>query len=199
MRKLIALIAFYCVACACRPVEVTSPAATPATDTYISQLRIINAMSADYPTVQWQVRWVPCGEENASYTPSTYTIEICTEIESHPGAAILFAAHEMGHAVAYQMAGVSDENAADEVGALAMLRHGYGRELLDASRYYLALPIHPRMPFDPHPTPSFRAWHMACMAAGAMATEDRSMEVSPACTALYQATRVFWSTRLGGP
>ncbi len=195
-RKLAALALTVLAACAppatLSAVGATSPKAahSVATDVYASQMTLIESMAKDFPTVEADVRWLPCGEENSAYSPAERTIYLCTDMDIHPGPALMFAAHEMGHAIATQLAGTADESAADQIGALEMIRHGLTGELLEGALYFKAQDQQGHWDGDPHPSNGFRAWHMACLADGS------GPDGSPICQALYQSTKAYWDLRL---
>lgn len=179
---------------ASRPTEdapfIPSPSATYV---FEQQLKIIRQMSRDFH-VDVDVAWMPCGEENSMYYPNENRVVLCTEMAEHPGAAVMFAAHEMGHAVTNNLIDVLDENDADEIAALAMVRHGWWNEMLEGSIYYLSdgSPL-THVPGDDHPSEGFRAWEFACLESG-------GVERAPAdCVSLYDGLRLKWSMRLGIP
>ena len=171
-------------------IAMTSP---PATSVYIRQLDIIKKMNSIYPEVNVHVTWEPCGEENSYYTDDDQTIHLCTEMEAKPSLGIFFAAHEMGHAITHQITSVTSEQDADEIAALAMVKFGFQKELLEAALDFKKLPNQDHIPGEEHPGNGFRAWELACI-------EDGSEELGSAeCRDLYQGLRVRWNARLRNP
>jgi len=163
----------------------------PASYVFQRQASIIQAMALDYGVTDVEVVWSPCGEENSYYYPGLEPrIVLCTEMSEHPGAAIVFAAHEMGHAVTDALADITDENAADEVAILAMVKHGYQQEMLDGAIYYLEAgwPLE-HMKGDEHPGTAYRAWEFACAEAGSEGGPDE-------CVHLYYGLKIKWGRRL---
>lgn len=163
-----------------------------ATYVFQQQRKIIKQMARDFH-VEVHVMWQPCGEENSAYDPIDNRIILCTEMSAHPGAAIMFAAHEMGHAVTNNLLDELDENDADEIGALAMIRHEWWNEMLEGSIYWMETRPLEHIPGDDHPATGFRAWEYACLESG-------GVERSPAdCVSLYDGLKLKWSMRLGIP
>jgi hypothetical protein len=161
----------------------------PATEAFLAQQAVVSAMEEMYPEVEVEIVWRPCGQVNAFYYPSDKRIVMCTETEKIPGAAVFFAAHEMGHAVAIQLLSTRDEAAADEIAALAMLELGMGKELLEAAIYFKKDGNQYHEDGDSHPSHGYRAWFLACMGA--------SMDGAPAaCVNLANTTRMKWWVRL---
>ncbi len=178
--------------CAETPGEIIATA-SPASDVYARQELVITTMLSWYPSVKAVVIWKPCKMLNSFYrgTLQGGTIELCTEMEAYPDAALFFAAHEAGHAISHQLAGTMDEQAADEIGALAMIRMGLQTELLGAAIFHETSKPRAHYPGDPHPSNGYRAWELSCLAAG-------SEDGGPAdCVALYQSTKQRWDNRLG--
>ena len=168
--------------------QVSSDAANAV---FRSQRYIVAMMSLQY-NVMANVVWEPCGEENSYFRnePGNPTIILCTEMAAHPGAAMMFAAHEMGHAVTIALADIADESAADEIAMISMARYGFLKEMLDGAIYYLSdgMPLDHR-PGDTHPGNGYRAWEFACVAAGADGGP-------PECVELYHALTMKWDRRL---
>jgi hypothetical protein len=172
------------------------PAATadnkhPATSVYQAQADVVAEMAGLYPAVKiHDVRWRPCGDENAWYSPANQTITFCTELESLGGAAVGVAAHEFGHAVTDQLINTTDEQDADELAALALVKLGHRTELLELALWFEQFPQLGQGLGDEHPGAGFRAWELACIEAGSEpgATGD--------CKALYDGLNVRWGMRL---
>lgn len=150
-------------------------------------------MNAIYPSVDVSYSWRPCETENSYYSPWTQTITLCTEFSQDPGAAVFVAAHEMAHAVTDQLADVLDENAADEVAALAMIKLDKRDELLAGAMWFRVKPNQKHIPGDPHPGRGFRAWELMCL-------EDGSEKAGAVeCKALYYGIKAKWEHRLSTP
>jgi hypothetical protein len=188
-RSVLALVLV--AACSFRPPPAGHPddLAIP-TRVETDQRRLLEDAERWYPDVViTSIAWRPCNEPNSWYFPGSRSILLCTEMNTEPDAALFFAAHEFGHAATYQLAAVLDEEAADEVGALIMIRAGLEAELTTAARHWDGRIGHVRG--DEHPSAEFRLWNLACMAAGA--NDAGSAE----CRALYASTRRRWDLRLG--
>ncbi len=169
---------------------VTHPKSdTPASSVFIRQRILINQMNVLYPSVDVTVVWAPCGQENALYFPESKTILLCTELEQIPDAALGVAAHEMAHAITHQLTGVSDEQDADEVAALAMIRLGYQDEVMALANWFLTFPEQGHERGDPHPGARFRAWEFACIESGSEGWPTQ-------CVVLYFGLKVLWEHRL---
>ena len=176
------------LALACAPVAAEKPAAAKATKTFLAQKDIVEKMNALYPDVTVDVRWEPCGTLNSFYYFNAQKIILCTEFEAYPGAAVFVAAHEMAHAIQHQLTDVTSEQDADELAALAMVKFGYTDELLDAAMFWKQRSYQGRTG-EEHPAAGFRAWELACIAAGSEGAPNM-------CVALYYGLVVRWSERL---
>lgn len=157
-----------------------------ATPVYSAQVLVVQSMAAEYPALDLDLRFIPCGELNGFYSPSEKTIYLCTEFAAYPAVALFVAAHETGHAIAMQFLHVGDEESADELGALAMIHQGLLDELLETAIFF-------REQGEGgtgggHPANSFRAWNLACLEAGS--------EGTPICDVLYRGTKARWDRRL---
>lgn len=158
----------------------------------VQQKRVIDAVQLWYPIKISKIIWAPCGE-NSYYLTSKNGILLCTEMEAHPEAGIFFAAHEVGHATAWQLAGTLDEEAADEIGALALVRLDMVAELVGAATYEAEKHEARHLRYNGHPSDNFRAWNLACLAEGSFA------DGAPECRALYASTKDRWDLRLTSP
>lgn len=204
MKTLIALVAAWLIAamtCAsgCAPVpqaplNFTSSAREPtkqvdtSSPVFLAQLAVMKDMYAQYTGLEVEVIWWPCETLNSFYSPSDKQIILCTEFAEYPEVAVFVAAHEMGHAIAFQLLKVADEESADEIAALALIETGRALQLLEAALYF-KMEGGDRVGGAGHPSNNFRAWNLACLAAGA--------DGSPAkCVALYQGTKARWEQRL---
>jgi hypothetical protein len=163
----------------------------PATSVYTAQADVIGEMEALYPGVKLQdVKWRPCGDENAWYSPGKQTITFCTELEALGGAAVGVAAHEFGHAITEQLTNTTSEQDADEVGALALIRLGHQTELLELAAWFKSFPNQGQGDGDEHPGAGFRADELSCIEAGS------EPGATGKCKALYDGLRVRWDMRL---
>jgi hypothetical protein len=190
---LTALLAGACSAPACAaPSPAEGHPGPLASVVYLRQAAVIDAMREFYPGVEIDVVWKPCGEENSYYYGGAHRIELCTEMEAHPDAALFFAAHEAGHAVTQQLAGTLDEGAADAVGALAMIRLNLRNELLGAAAYHGSQDLQAHYPGDPHPSNGYRAWFLKCLEMGS----GEGALGPPECHTLYEGTKTYWERRL---
>jgi hypothetical protein len=186
---LVGLLFLACSAAKFIPAAESSTPSIPASKVFKAQKRIIELMKGEYPGVKAEVVWVPCGQKNAFYYPSLQKIVLCTEMEEHPETALLMAAHEMGHAITDQIIDMTDEGAADELAALAMVKHGYATELLVASLYWKRKTIQGHLAGDDHPSAGYRAWFFSCMAS---AYDNQPQH----CVDLYYTTQLKWLLRL---
>lgn len=160
----------------------------PASEVFLEQRDIIEKMNAVYPDVEVDVRWEPCEVENSYYSPGDETITLCTEFEAYPEVAVYVAAHEMAHAIQRQTIDTTSEQDADELAALALAKFDRLDVLLAGALYWKAQPNQGRTG-EGHPSASFRAWELACIADGADGGTKR-------CVDLYQGLRVRWNERL---
>ena len=186
---LLGLLFLACSAAKFVPVAAAGSTSQPASEVFQAQKRLINSMKEDYPEVEVDVTWMPCGQKNAFYFPSIKRIVLCTEMEDHPEAALLFAAHEMGHAVTHQLIDVLDEGAADELAAIAMVKHGHATELLVSALYWAKKNFKGHIVGDDHPSAGYRAWFFSCMASAYDGAPKQ-------CVDLYYTTAVKWLLRL---
>lgn len=159
-----------------------------ASEAYLMQKRVVEQMKAEYPGVEVKMVWEPCEQVNAFYYWAEKKIVMCTETESAPGVGVVFAAHEMGHAIAHQLLNVEDEGMADEIAADFLVRNGYSMELLQTSLYFKERPNQGRSSRAGHPAPAYRAWFFACMAA--------SVDGHKGCQEVARITRVKLALRL---
>ena len=159
----------------------------------VQQRRVVEAVQLWYPVKIDAIIWRPCGTENSYYLTSARAVLLCTEMERDPLAGAFYAAHEAAHAVTWQLAGTLDEEAADEVGVLTLLRLGMTAELLGTAKRFYERHDPRHLRWDGHPSDLFRAWNIACLADGSFETGD------PNCQALYVSTRDRWAMRLAAP
>lgn len=167
------------------------PAFASATDTYNAQLKVLQEMTHDFPGVSVTVDWVPCGEFNSAYYPGSDHIELCTETEQRPDAAVWVAAHEFGHAITDQLLGTLSEESADEIATIWLLQHGYYEAVTGAIFWGLEeMEDNPgKPPGDPHPTWRYRVWSMLCLTDGFNDGGDAM------CKAYYQGTVAKWEAQ----
>ncbi len=159
--------------------------------TYQRQSDMIDAMRLEYPRVKAAVHWMPCGMVNSFYYPDLDAIVLCTEFEAYPEVAVFVAAHEFAHAVTDQLLFVTDENDADEIAALSMIKAGKTMDILGAALWWAERDYQDQWPGDDHPAAGFRAWEIMCLAVGSEASGDY-----PECEALYKGIELKWSMRL---
>jgi hypothetical protein len=198
------ITAMVCSGCAQVPHSLDAdPKITKQSDTsssvFLRQAAVVDAMGDRYPGVEYDLWFYPCRTQNSFYFPVTgyypgygsfdaHDIVLCTEFNAYPRVAVYVAAHEMAHAITHQVLGVLDEESADEVAALELIRLGLLQELLDGSLYWAAAGGD-ETGDSGHPANNFRAWNLACLASGA--------DGHPAeCVALYRGTLARWEARL---
>lgn len=181
---------------------IPEPAELHVSDVFMRQVELINKMNAAFPDVDVQIYRKKCNQENSFYWSRELAqkqgwpkarIELCSEMDEHPDAALMFAAHEMGHAITDFYTDTLDEQNADELGALAMIAFGYQKELLGSVDYYLSQDVQGHEPGDDHPSNGFRAWFLRCLALG---TDPKG---PPACQALLHSEFFKWQRRLNDP
>lgn len=158
-------------------------------EVYEMQYELLKAEEAMFPKVLEgkgvDIRWIPCGEENAFFDPDGHTIYLCTEMEAYPDAALLFAAHELGHAIGYAYLSESSEREADDIGMLSMLELGLHDELVRAADYYDMQVVTGHYPGDPHPPTKYRSWEAKCLATGWKALQDNQVNPEDAGCAMF--------------
>ena len=166
-------------------------------DVFVDQVELILDMQKAFPLADVQIYHKACGEENSYYYQASEgnpaKIVLCSEMDAYPDVALMFAAHEMGHAISDAYADIMDEQSADEIGALAMIAFGHTEELYMSSFYYIQDPIQGHRKDDPHPANSFRAWFLSCMAQGAEGVGGEE------CVELFKAEDMKWALRLSEP
>lgn len=189
------LAAFANAGCAHYPepkVEAAGAVSDPSgSEVFMAQEAMIDFMRTEYPTVRATVVWKPCGQQNSYYyLKPIRRIELCTEFEADPGAAVFVAAHEFAHAVTDQLTDTTDENDADEIAALSMIEGGYIDELYAAALWWAGRPRQNHRPGAEHPGSGFRSWELMCLAAGSETSGDY-----PHCEALYRGLQLKWYMR----
>lgn len=212
MRTLIFALLFCIVAaCAASQASADKPSWTPVprgeiaalqpTDPYWRQIELIAIMGASYP-VNVDIIRAECGQENSFYYGYDIykdwglkkpTIVLCKEMDKYPDTALLYAAHEMGHAITDLYTDTLSESDADELAALAMIGLGYNTELFVASVYFLRENFLGHVREDGHAPAGYRAWILRCLEEGSQ--DDGSEE----CKALYKSTDMKWYLRLAAP
>lgn len=177
------------------PVAAEIQVSTP----FVDQVALINKMNEAFPLVDIQIYHVKCGQENAFYWSRDLArqqhwpharIVLCEEMDQYPDAALMFAAHEMGHAITDFYTDTLDEQDADELAALAMIAFGESDALYIGAFYYLQDRFLGHWAGDEHPGSGFRHWFMSCMAQGAEGVGPKE------CGELYRSTDLKWYTRL---
>jgi hypothetical protein len=204
MKKLILGLAL-AIFLACAPPSMAQAAPQPVaelhiSDVFVKQVELINQMNETFPLVDIQIVRTECKQENSFYWSRDLAkqqgwvkprIELCSEMDKYPDAALMFAAHEMGHAISDFYTDTLDEQNADELGALAMIAFGHQKELLGSVQYYLSDDVQGHVPGDDHPSNGFRAWFLTCMEQGSEKNAQDQM-----CVAVYNGTSIKWFMRL---
>lgn len=155
--------------------------ASPSQD-YAAQLHIIQHMSARFE-VDVDVVFEPCGELNGSYYPSTNTIHLCTESSESPAAGRFIAAHEMAHAILWNLNGDLSEYHADELAALVLLANEDDVDALQGAAVWFVTMDNVKHPGQSHPSDQYRAIWLLKMVDGYLARDYPSK-------VLYQGTLV---------
>lgn len=163
------------------------PTKTPSKE-YESQLRVINDM-ADWSGVDVNVTFEPCGMINGSYSPRYNTIYLCTETSEMPGVGRFIAAHEMAHAILWNLNGDTSEYHADELAALFLLEGYDDEEDLQAAAVWFVTDSSPKRKGDEHPSDAYRAVWLVKMIDGYL--ENGYKE-----TLLYKGTLVRYELLL---
>ena len=160
----------------------------PQNDIERDQLDMFNKMRADFPNIEISLMWHPCFMVNAFYDPRSKTIRMCEEIEDLGQGSVMALAHEFGHAITHQVTDTMAESDADEIGALEMLKYGKHQGIIDQVKWFKSMNFG-HIKGDPHPSPFYRAWELACLELG-------SRQEFGKCPDFYQATRLKWLMRL---
>jgi len=155
-------------------------------------MEIIAQMSKDYG-VETTLLFVECGSENSYYWPGINTITICAEMRSRPLVETFFAAHEMGHAITTSFIHTGDEEDADQLGILSLIKHENFEPVIAGAMYWLSEGNPTYVPRDGHPSAIIRAWEASCLLEGAIRDPDDGAE----CSEYYRATKLRWKHRLG--
>lgn len=148
--------------------------ATPQTSSHRAVESVIRTMSI--PGVDVVVLYRDCGGVNAAYAPWLKAVLVCNELLKEPeGVQRFVAAHEMAHAIIDQRAipvPGSEEAAADELGALALLATGQEDAVLAMSIWFLEHAKGGENVEDDHQSFQKRAHVLACLADGSEADPD---------------------------
>lgn len=147
------------------PAHAEPPKKPTPSEEYQSQIDIIVKM-AQWFKVDVNVTLEPCGVVNGSYSPRTNTITLCTETSELPGAGRFIAAHEMAHAILWNLNGDPSEYHADELAAIFLLRVMDDETDLQAAAVWFATDAQPKSPGDPHPSDVYRAVWLLKMVDG---------------------------------
>lgn len=173
-------------------VAFAEPSHPTAAEVAADQQAVVDHMGAPYG-VDPLVVWVPCGYENAFYLPDADIITLC--LEMNEAGPLMAAAHEMGHALRYDL-GLeidsdpwADERAADELGALALIEMGNLDAVVSGAKWFMDMGSRDWDPNDPHPPDMARARELLCLVDGA---EGKSV----GCIALYRAVKTRWELEL---
>jgi hypothetical protein len=155
------------------------------------QWKLIQAMEADFPKVTLSaITWRTCDTENSWYYPAFKVILLCDDMSKHYDAALFFAAHEFGHAITWQTQGTIDEESADEIATVEMIKLGYADQLVGASVYWSDQKPLKGAPGDGHPSNYFRQWFLTCMVSG-----FEGLDGADHCVGLYNSTKKKWEIR----
>ena len=168
-----------------------------ASEVYLKQNQVVQDIAEHWKDAGLKfdgVYWEPCKQENSYFYPGYRQVELCTEMSQYPEAAVFFAAHEMGHALAWQLAGTMDEASADQIGALEMARMGLREEMLGTAVYFAEATRQDHTRGENHPGNHQRARFLMCMEDGA---EEHPSD--PECGAMLQGLRAYWDYRLHQP
>lgn len=177
--------------------DATAPDSTykmSASQVYRAQYDLIQAEEDLYPRIKDKidVRWLPCGQENSAYNPDSHTVFLCTEMNEHPAAAMLFAAHELGHAITQEYFSTESEREADDIGMLSLIDLGLVDVLDEAGDYYDTQIVTGHYPGDPHPPTKYRGWEAHCLARGYRASKMAGPMTSQEaeCAGFYTALKL---------
>lgn len=143
------------------------------------------------PGMRVDLVWTECGQTNAFYVPMFQMVVMCDELLTEdPGFVRFVAAHEMAHAIMFQLdvpyTG-SQEDAADELAGVVLPPD----DVLAAGLWWAQREDH-YDPTDDHSFASKRAYTLVCLADGA---EERP--VSLYCSYRYKRAVRAWARLLG--
>lgn len=126
-------------------VSTPSPQPPTAAEMAVAQVEAVDdVLSMTSLPVTVEMSWLPCGQENAFYSPDDNHIFMCLEIEPDDGPSMI-AAHEAGHALVAQLGleidgdPYANERAADEIGALAMIDAGQLDQIVGNAKWFMRL------------------------------------------------------------
>jgi hypothetical protein len=146
-----------------------------------------------YPGMSVEVFYEDCGVVNAYYYPFFKAVVLCNELmKEDPGFVRFVVAHEMAHAVIWQLdipyTG-SGEDAADELASLVLGHNNMMDDILAAALYFAKQPkgYDPAGEHAPNPR---RAYTLACLADGA---EEKPVRIE--CSYKFRRAAQAW-TRL---
>lgn len=190
----VALVALAALAAPTGDTYDLPPRLAPATasDIALDQAVTVGDMLMEYP-VDYDLVWLPCGQENAFYFPSSHKILLCMELNETP-APVFVAAHEAGHALSMQLgldmgdADTALEDAADELAALFLISIDRSDEVMGGAQWFLDME---RDRADgKHASHLERAWKLACLVDGS------EPDGTYACRTLYAFTKTYWDLQL---
>lgn len=170
------------------PVDARPKKLTPAEE-YQTQKDIIAKMSEKYG-VEVNVSLEVCGELNGYYSPDSNTIHLCTESYETPGVGRFIAAHEMGHAVLWNLNGDLSEYHADELATITLLEELDDVSDVQAGAAWFIMDASPKFPGDEHPSDKYRAVWLLTMVDGYLHNGGARAEL------MYQGTLVRYDLML---
>lgn len=163
---------------------------TSASDVYVSQQKVVDQMSAKFG-VEVTTRWEPCGEVNAYYSGDDNSITFCTELADYPAFARAVAAHEMAHAVLYNLTGDIGEYAADELAAVWLLRDADDVSAMQGLATYFITNASPKRLGGLHPSDVYRAVWAIKMVDGYLKADKASQTMFDAMVLRYDLRLKF--------
>jgi hypothetical protein len=170
------------------------PRLAPATasDIALDQAVVVSDMLTGYP-VDYSLKWIPCGQENAWYHLLTHEISLCLELNDTT-APVFVAAHEAGHALSIQLqldmgeGPTRREDSADELAALFLIDIDRKDDVMGAVKWFMKM--HAEREDGRHASHMERAWKLACLVDGS------EPDGSYACRTLYAFTKTYWTLQL---
>lgn len=147
------------------------------------------------PGMEVSVEVMPCGQINAFYYPPMKAIVVCREaLELDPGVLRFFIAHEMAHAIIDQYdipVPSSEEAAADELAAVALIGMGDKVAVVDVSMFFANHPDTEDV-WDDHQSHAKRAASALCLVAG-----SEAVALLPDCGDKFHHAARTWLRLLG--
>ena len=171
--------------------------ATPSAAELVLEQNIVDVVSTVRGPIDIEgISLRACGYSNAWYHADTRTLEFCTELAAEsPEFQRFVVAHEMSHAIIDQLEVPftgSEEDAADELGALLLISTGHAEDLVGAASHYWEETDSTPDPTDDHATSQRRGWNLLCLYAGSIG--DRAGSVM--CTYKFSRAAHAWARLL---